>query len=73
MSSEVGPPGVTFTFGDVVVDHVTGDKNCTECWLDITPPHECGTPGCLEHTEFGDENSDGDYWLFRYGDLCREP
>jgi len=62
---------VTFSFGDVEYDHIVADAKCDACWDDPTP-HGCETPGCLEHTQFGDENADCDYWLYHLGDLCRE-
>jgi len=62
----------TFHFGDVEYDHVIGDPDCTECWTTPAPSHECDQSGCLEHTQFGDENADCEYWLYRMGDLCKE-
>jgi hypothetical protein len=63
----------TFRFGEDDSDHIVGDPECDACWgQPPLSPHDCETPGCLEHTSWGDENSDGDFWLYRMGDLCRE-
>lgn len=59
------------TFRFVWYDHVVGDVECDGCWSGSPTPHDCGTPGCLRHTEFGDENYDG-FWLYETGDLCRD-
>ena len=67
----MGSERVVFHFGDVEYNHVVGAEECDACWSHPTP-HECGTEGCLEHSQFGDENADGDYWCYRLGDLCRE-
>jgi len=61
----------TFTVGDDDTPHIVGDPACDACWHP-PEPHDCERPGCLRHNSFGDENRDGDYWLFRRGDLCRE-
>ena len=50
-------------------DHVIGDKDCLACWFDEALPCKCGG---LVHTEFGDENYDGDYWLWYRCDKCGE-
>lgn len=60
----------TFSVGDGD-GHVVGDPDCAACWSS-PKPHDCDSPRCLEHNEWGDENSDGDYWLYHLGDLCRE-
>lgn len=60
-----------FHFGDVEDDHIVGDANCGVCWSADAAPHDCGTPGCLEHTQFGDYSSYDSFWLYRVGDLCK--
>lgn len=51
--------------------HEDGNKECKECWPDY--PKKCGECGeGLMHAEFGDENSDGDYWLATKCDKCGE-
>jgi hypothetical protein len=52
-------------------NHKVGDKRCPECFGSAWPvPCKCG--GEI-HSEFGDENSDGDYWLYTACDQCGEP
>jgi len=65
-------PGEIFRFGDVEHDHVVGDSSCPGCWSATIEGHDCGTPGCLNHDQFGDENANGDYWCYHMGDLCRD-
>lgn len=49
------------------IEHTIGDKECENCYNYPTKKCECGG---LIHTGFGDENSDGDYWLFYKCDKC---
>jgi hypothetical protein len=63
----------TFSFGDESDGHVVGNSGCPSCWSSEIVPHECGTEGCLEHDAWGDEDANGDYWLYHLGDLCRRP
>ena len=46
----------TFRFGESDSDHVVDDEDCEACWGN---PERCECGGLI-HTEFGDENSDGD-------------
>jgi len=58
--------------GDFKIDHnnhFTGDKKCSGCWGNYPEPCKCGG---LIHAEFGDENYDGDYWLYYRCDKCGE-
>ena len=48
-------------------DHRIGDDGCQECWCGY--PKKCVCGG-LVHAAFGDENSDGDYWLYKKCDQC---
>jgi hypothetical protein len=52
------------------VEHTVGDEDCSQCWSD--GPLECTEEDCsgLLHTEFGDENYNGDYWLYYLCDVC---
>jgi hypothetical protein len=51
------------------VDHEIGDKECSDCWSGYPKPCKCG--GFI-HAKFGDENYDGDYWLYYSCDVCGE-
>jgi hypothetical protein len=66
-------PAEPFTLPESDTPHTVGDPDCDACWRPPVLPHECDIPGCLQHNSFGDENYDGDYWLYYRGDLCREP
>ena len=61
----------TFSMGDMnySVGHEVGNKNCPECWYNEVKTCESCNEG-LVHTCFGDENSDGDYWLYYLCDKC---
>ena len=48
-------------------EHPIGDKDCAICWSGYPVPCVCGG---LIHAEFGDENYDGDYWLYEECDKC---
>ena len=48
--------------------HYKGAKQCSQCW-DDSYPRDCQCGGRI-HAEFGDENWDGDYWLFIVCDRC---
>lgn len=58
--------------------HAVGDRGCEEGWcsggLGSYPKLCDSTDGCpgLVHAAFGDENADGDYWLFTKCDVCGE-
>ena len=53
--------------------HIVGNKNCTEGWCDGGEDGEypclCRCGGLI-HAEFGDEDHDMSYWLFRKCDKC---
>ena len=54
--------------------HIAGDPDCTGGWCDggngrYPKPCECGG---LIHADWGDENWDGDYWLWTKCDVCGE-
>lgn len=61
----------TMPLGDSGDRHAIGDPECAECWG--LYPTQC--PHCrvgLMHASFGDENYDGDYWLYTRCDKCEE-
>ena len=67
-------PHQQFRVGDE--EHEIGNPSCPEFWTSYPVPCEQeinGTrcPG-LVHASFGDENTDGDYWLFTACDVCGE-
>lgn len=52
--------------------HRVGDPNCDEGWCgggEFPKPCSCGG---LIHADFGDEDADGDYWLYTKCDRCGE-
>ena len=49
--------------------HEVGNKECKECWDNYPITCNCGG---LIHADFGDENSNGNYWLYYKCDLCGE-
>jgi hypothetical protein len=51
--------------------HRIGDKNCEEglCGVRDDYPMACECGGLI-HADFGDENCDGDYWLYIKCDKC---
>jgi hypothetical protein len=58
--------------------HIVGNQACREGWCSggSSYPHDhtdCeADPRGLVHAAFGDENADGDYWLFTKCDACGE-
>lgn len=53
-------------------EHIRGNKECTEGWCSSSEyPKECECGGLI-HADFGDENADGDYWLYTKCDKCGE-
>jgi len=57
----------TFSFGDVDYPHEIGNRNCPECWDGY--PKKCLCGGLI-HAQFGDEDSDCNYWLYQDCDKC---
>lgn len=67
--------GRTIAFGDSNQEHVVGNADCSVGWCGTKQyPKPCDNQGCtgLVHANFGDENSDGDYWLYTQCDVCGE-
>lgn len=51
-------------------EHEIGNPQCAGCWRE---PSGCENhDGGILHNEFGDENLDGDYWLYTKCDVCGE-
>jgi len=55
--------------GEGLYEHEIGDKDCCEGWCGNAYPEKCECGGLI-HADFGDENSDGDYWLHTKCDQC---
>jgi len=52
--------------------HEVGNENCEEGWCERdTYPKKCKCGGLI-HADFGDENSDCNYWLYTECDKCGE-
>ena len=73
MSDDITTKNITRkTFSIDQQDHFVGDEDCDSCWH---TPKKCKwcddpeNPG-LVHTQFGDENYHGDYWLYYECDKC---
>ena len=68
------PPGTIDVSGEGLYRHRVGDRACHEGWCGaIAEPYpkacECGG---LIHADFGDEDHDGNYWLYTKCDRCGE-
>jgi len=51
-------------------EHIVGNKDCDVEWCNCHGfPKECECGGLI-HADFGDENSDCDYWLYLKCDRC---
>lgn len=62
--------------GERLYEHGIGDSNCETGWCDTDYyPTPCEQDGCsgLVHADFGDENVNGDHWLYTKCDRCGEP
>jgi len=57
--------------GEGVYQHEIGDSDCCEGWCGggFSYPRQCECGGLI-HADFGDENSDCDYWLYTKCDKC---
>jgi rRNA maturation protein Nop10 len=63
------------TLPDSPDKHVVGDDDCDAGWCDQKRGYPMPCPECgegLVHAEFGDEDSDGNYWLHTKCDRCGE-
>ena len=52
-------------------EHEIGNKKCGVEWCGSGYPRPCDCGGLI-HADFGDENYDGDYWLYTKCDMCGE-
>ncbi len=60
---------------DGIFEHTIGDRDCQQCWndeLEVCKGTDIFYCGGLIHTQFGDENSDCNYWLHYVCDKCGE-
>ncbi len=61
--------------GSGLHEHKIGNKHCDEGWCEGTTrryplyPAPCVCGGLI-HADFGDENSEGSYWLYEKCDKC---
>jgi hypothetical protein len=58
---------------DVEYDHSIGNEHCTAGWCSCSDyPQPCIDESCkgLIHADFGDEDSDCNYWLYTQCDTC---
>jgi len=58
--------------GEKVYSHIVGDKDCASGWCGSDYPKPCPCGGLI-HADFGDEDSDCNYWLHTKCDKCGEP
>lgn len=73
----------TFDFGERLGnDHLIGNADCDEGWCGGHGyPKPCenltregaGVCAGLIHANWGDENFNGDYWIYTKCDVCGEP
>jgi hypothetical protein len=62
----------TFAVGwEAVYEHRVGDAKCREGWCGNGYPKPCECGGLI-HADFGDEDSDCNYWLYTKCDRCGE-
>lgn len=52
-------------------EHITGNINCEEGWCGGSSgyPKKCECGGLI-HADFGDEDCNGEYWLYTKCDRC---
>jgi len=63
----------TFQIGDIDYKHEIGNAKCECGWCDggDNYPKKCECGGLI-HADFGDEDSDCNYWLYTKCDKCGE-
>ena len=49
-------------------EHIFGDEECEGCWKS---PVRCDCGGLI-HNQFGDEDSNCNYWLYEFCENCDE-
>lgn len=72
MSGEKDMSEKFFVSWEKIYEHEVGNDKCEEGWCDALPwgfPKTCVCGG-LVHADFGDEDYDGDYWLYQKCDNC---
>lgn len=57
--------------GEGIYQHEIGNKDCSEGWCGLSFPVPCKCGGLI-HADFGDENADCEYWLYKKCDKCGE-
>ena len=55
--------------GEGIYFHIVGNEDCQEGWCGVLYPKKCVCGGLI-HADFGEENYDGDYWLYEKCDRC---
>jgi hypothetical protein len=60
--------------GEGLYEHEVGNTECREGWCGNGFPRPCPDPACdgLVHADFGDEDMDCNYWLYKKCDKCGE-
>ena len=61
----------TFQVGDLDYEHEIGNPDCEKGWCGNGYPKKCDCGGLI-HADFGDEDSDCNYWLYTKCDKCGE-
>ena len=72
--TQTGKENETFDFGDMLgYKHLIGNRGCSAGWCDggSNYPITCDCGGLI-HANFGDEDSDCNYWLYTKCDRCGE-
>lgn len=59
----------TFTLGEGLYQHEVGNEECCEGWCGGGYPLHCKCGGLI-HADFGDEDYDCNYWLYKKCDKC---
>ena len=63
-------PKTTDVSGEGIYEHAVGDRNCQQGWCIAGGyPKPCSCGGLI-HADFGDEDYDGNYWLYTKCDKC---
>lgn len=59
--------------GEGLYQHKIGDIHCQAGWCNDRTgyPRDCKCGGLI-HADFGDENNDCEYWLYKKCDKCGE-
>jgi len=57
--------------GEGLYKHKIGDEDCKEGWCGNNYPKRCKCGGLI-HADFGDEDTDSNYWLYTKCDKCGE-